>query len=227
MTVNPVLNLYTSIQKADFKKLLKGKQFVILQGQMIFEKEGEIFITTIDENRTDFTEDDYMALPEGAPFELINGKLIYMPSPNNTHQNVSNNLASYLTRHVKENKLGIVRTAPRDVHLGKDNIFQPDLMFISNERKQILKEWVYGSPDFIVEILSPGSKQKDRGEKMEAYAKHGVQEYWLIEPYEHLVETYINKDGKMQLQGKFEKHGTIKSPVIPTFEIELSTIFED
>jgi Uma2 family endonuclease len=227
MTAIPFLNLYTAIRQADFEKLLKGKSFVMLQGQIIFEKDGEVFITTIDETLDDFTVEDYMALPEGAPFELINGKLVYMPSPNNAHQNSSNNLATHLTFHVKRHKLGFVRTAPLDVHLGKNNVFQPDLMFISNERKDILKDWVYGAPDFIVEILSPGTHQKDRGEKMETYARHGVKEYWLIEPYEQFLEVYINKDGMMHLQQQFKKTGTVRSAFVPGFSIALPDIFED
>jgi Uma2 family endonuclease len=227
MIAASVLNLFTAIRQADFKKLLKGKNFVILQGQLIFEKEGEVFITTIDEKRNDFTTDDYMALPEGAPFELINGKLIYMPSPSNAHQNISNNLATYLTLHVKKHNLGFVRTAPLDVHLDKNNVFQPDLLFISNEKKDILKDWVYGAPDFIVEILSPGTQLKDKGEKMEMYARYGVKEVWLIEPYNQLLEIYLNANSAMQLQQRFERTGTAMAASIQGFQIDLPTIFED
>ncbi|MEM1122014.1 MAG: hypothetical protein AAGJ18_16295, partial [Bacteroidota bacterium] len=77
----PLLNLYTSIYQADFKKLIGGRSYIVLGNQIIFEKEDEIFVTVIDKNRTDFTKKDYMALPENAPYELINGKLQYMPSP--------------------------------------------------------------------------------------------------------------------------------------------------
>ncbi|MBI5914775.1 MAG: Uma2 family endonuclease [Bacteroidetes bacterium] len=222
-----VLNLYTAIQQADFKKLLNGRDFLVVQGQLIFEKEGEVFITTIENNRDDFTVEDYMALPEGAPFQLINGKLVYMSSPKSSHQTASINLASYLNMFVKKNKLGRAFHAPFDVHLDEKNIYQPDLMFISNERMGILGDWVKGAPDFIVEILSWSTKLKDEGEKMENYGKYGVQEYWLIDPEKQTVEVYHNNNGVLILKEKFEKQGTLQSLAVAGFSVQLSDIFEE
>ena len=227
MTASPFLNLYTSIQQADFKKLLKGRNFLLVQGQMIFEKDGEIFLTTIDDDRDDFTAEDYMALPEGAPFELINGKLVYMASPLNTHQQVSMNLSIYIGTFVKQSKIGVVRAAPFDVHFDERNIYQPDLMFISNERKDILQNWVKGAPDFIVEIISRSTKSRDEGEKMKTYGEHGVREYWLINPDKHTVEVFRNENGEMVSKQKFENEGTIQSLAIEGFSIQLTEIFEE
>ncbi len=226
MAVNSFLNLYTHIQQADFKKLLKGRSFVVFQGQLVFEKDGEIFITIIEESRNDFTVEDYLALPENAPYELINGKLVYMPSPKSTHQIVSINLSTLLNLHVRKNKLGKVLTAPMDVHFSKDNVYQPDILFISNARMSILQEFVLGAPDFIVEILSTGTKGKDEGEKMTSYSKYGVREYWLVDPLEKTVETFLNKNDKMILTNKVEEKGTITSQTISGFSIELEEIFE-
>lgn len=227
MINKPILNLFTSIQQADFKSLLKGKPYLLLQGQLIFEKGGEIFITTIDENRNDFTVEDYLALPEGAPFELINGKLTHMPSPKDPHQQVSINLSTFLNFHVRKHKLGLVRTAPMDVHLAKNNILQPDILFIASENKHILKDYVYGAPDFIVEILSPGTQDKDRGEKMEAYGSFGVKEYWLIDAYEKRLEIFQNKNAKLIKQREIQNSGTIESFVIKDFTFELSDLFDE
>lgn len=227
MAVFQTLNLYTSIQQADFKKLLNGRDYLIIQGQMIFEKDGEVFITTIDDKRDDFTAEDYMALPEGAPFELINGKLVYMPSPFNDHQQVSMSLSFHISLHVRKNKTGVVRAAPFDVHFDENNIYQPDLMFISNERKYILQDWVKGAPDFIVEIISFGTKSRDKGAKMKTYGQHGVREYWLIDPDKRTVEVFHNEKGKMVSKQKFENEGTIESIAIEGFSIRLSEIFED
>lgn len=226
MKALPFLNLYTSIQQADFKKLLNGRSYLIVQGQMIFEKDGEVFITTIDNDGDDFTVEDYMALPEGAPFELINGKLVYMVSPFNAHHQVSMNLSIYIGTFVKKNKLGVVRAAPFDVHFDENNIYQPDLMFISNERKEILEKWVKGAPDFIIEILSDRTRRRDEGEKMETYGKYGVREYWLINPEKQTVEVFHNKNGNMEPQQKFEKKGTLQSLAIEGFTIQLTDIFE-
>ncbi len=75
----PFLNLFSTIQQVDFSKLLEARNYLVIAGQIIFEKDGTIVMTTIDEDRTDFTKEDYMALPENAPYELLNGKLHYMP----------------------------------------------------------------------------------------------------------------------------------------------------
>lgn len=225
--VYPLLNLYTSIHQVDFKKLLRGKNYIVLDGQIIFEKKGEVFITTIDENRNDFTAEDYLALPENAPFELINGKLYYMPSPFDNHQKVSINLSSFLNFYVKKNKLGIVRTAPFDVHFGDKNIYQPDILYISNERKAILKKFVYGAPDFIVEILSDGTKSKDFGEKKEIYETKNVLEYWVIEPDEETLEIFHNLNQKLVSIKKYTREDTATSIIIKGFTIDLVDIFDD
>ncbi len=225
--VYPLLNLYTSIHQADFKKLLRGRNYMVLDGQIIFEKKGEVFITTIDENRNDFTVEDYRALPENAPFELINGKLYYMPSPFDNHQKVSINLSSFLNFHVKKYKLGIVRTAPFDVHFGEKNIYQPDIFYISNKRKAILKKFVYGAPDFIVEILSEGTKSKDFGEKKEIYESKNVLEYWVIEPDKETLEVFQNRNKELISIQKYTKKETVTSLVIKGFAIDLVDIFED
>ncbi len=193
----PFLNLMTTVQAADFSKLTKGKGYAVVSRQIIFEKDGEFYITTIDEDRDDFTVADYMLLPEGAPFELLNGKLNYIPSPFRKHQVAAMNLSASMHFHVKKQQLGQVLPAPMDVHFGEKNIVQPDLIFVSNDRKSILKDYVKGAPDFIVEILSFGTKNKDFGEKKELYGTHNVLEYWIIDPDEMTIEVFKNKHKKL------------------------------
>lgn len=223
----PFLNLMTTVQAADFSKLTKGKGYAVVCGQIIFEKDGEFYITTIDEDRNDFTVVDYMLLPEGAPFELLNGKLSYMPSPFRKHQIIAGNLTAYLIFHVKKYKLGQVLPAPMDVHFGKKNIVQPDLIFVSKDRKSILKNHVKGAPDFIVEILSFGTRDKDLGEKKALYGKNKVLEYWIIDPEEMTIKVFKNKNKKLVPHKKYTKKEIIKSLVIKGFEMEVAEIFAE
>ena len=223
----PLLNVMTTIQTADFSKLINGKGYVVVAGQIIFEKEGQFYITTIDEDRDDFTVEDYMALPEGAPFELLNGKLHYMPSPFRKHQIISINLSSFLNIHVKKNRLGQVLAAPMDVHFGEKNIVQPDILFVSNDRKNILKKYVEGAPDFIVEILSFGTKANDIGDKKKLYGKKGVLEYWIIDPEKETIEVFKNQSKKLVAHKKYQKNDNLKSLIIKGFSIDLIDIFEE
>ena len=193
----PLLNVMTTVQTADFSKLINGKGYVVVSGQIIFEKEGQFYITTIDEERDDFTIEDYMLLPEGAPFELLNGKLHYMPSPFRKHQVISMNLSAALHFYVKKNKLGQVLPASIDVHLGEKNIVQPDIIYVSNDRSKLLKDYVEGAPDFLIEILSSGTKKKDIGEKKALYGQENVLEYWIIDPNNETVEVFKNQKKKM------------------------------
>lgn len=125
-----------------FKHLLKGRTYITVGNQILFEREGQYFLTMIDNQNQKYTKEDYAQLPYKAPYQLINGKLEYMASPKNKHQNALGNLYMLLAPYVKANRIGKVLFAPLDVHFDEDNIYQPDLMFISNERKDIIKDFI-------------------------------------------------------------------------------------
>ena len=125
----------------------------------------------------------FKMLPEGTRAELIDNSLYMSPAPTLSHQDVSVTLASLIFMHVRQKKSGKVYAAPVDVFLSNKNAFQPDIIFISTENKSKLKEdGIYGAPDLIIEILSPGSKKLDLTKKKDAYEKAGVKEYWIVDP---------------------------------------------
>jgi len=113
------------------------------------------------------------------------------------------------------------------VHFNKDNIYQPDLLFISNERKHILKDYVFGAPDLVVEIASPGRKDKDEGENMEVYGQYGVLEYWIIDTWDKTLSKYVNQDGKLALIENFSGSDNVKSSVLEGFSFGLEEVFEE
>ena len=88
-----------------------------------------------------FTQQDYSGLPEdGKRYEVINGDPILVPGPNTDHQDVSGNLEFELRMFVKKHQIGKVYDAPYDVVLSENNVFQPDIMFVSNENSKIITE---------------------------------------------------------------------------------------
>ena len=170
------------------------------------------------------TYDDYVNLPDdGKRYEIIDGELYVNPSPNTKHQVVLRNLFRALDRHVEKNRTGEVFVAPFDVVMSPGTIVQPDILFISKERMDVLtKANVQGVPDIAIEVLSPGTRRKDQTKKRQAYEKHGVQEYWIVDPEDDSVRI-------LRLSGrKFDYiivGGNIRSPLVPGFSLPLRKLF--
>lgn len=170
---------------------------------------------------------DYKLLPEGAPYQLIEGELIMTPAPNPLHQIISGNLFKKISRFVDEKGLGIVLYSPIDVYLGDENACQPDIVFISGERRGTIKEdGIYGAPDMIIEILSPLTAYYDIKKKFRVYERYGVKEYWIVDPDMKGVEIFLLKTaGEFELISKTYEKGEIESKIIGGLEIALEEIF--
>lgn len=142
----------------------------------------------------------YRMLPEGTRAELINDQLFMSPAPSLNHQDSILDLASEIRSYVKKNKLGRVFVAPIDVYLNEKNVVQPDISFISTDNKNILKDdGVYGAPDIVIEVLSPGTEKFDREKKRNLYEKSGVKEYWIVDPENKESKGYQLKNSKYVL----------------------------
>jgi len=172
-----------------------------------------------------YTYDDYAKLPEGAPYQLIGGKLIMTPSPTAYHQYISARIVKRLIDFVEEKGLGVVLHAPLDVYLEEKETYQPDIIYISRERSEIIEERIKGAPDLVVEILSPSTAYYDLRRKARVYARHGIKEYWVVDPLEESIEIYTNRDGSFELVRKAEGEGTAGSILLEGFAVELKDIF--
>src|SRR5699024_700833 len=159
------------------------------------------------------TYDDYRSLPDdGNQYQLIGGRLIMSPSPTYFHQVISLNLSSALNQYVSENKLGKIIYAPFDVVLSMRDVVQPDLMYISAGRTDIIAENnVVEAPDLVIEILSEGTKTIDRTSKKILYEQNGTREYWIVDPQEKTIDQLILRDGTFELAGTFDSSQTLTS----------------
>jgi Uma2 family endonuclease len=166
----------------------------------------------------------------GADFDLtqiIDGKEIVMPSPLSIHQIISGNLFLELSLFVRKTKAGRVCTAPLDVILEDGaNRVQPDLLFVRQDRLDIISDFVRGVPDLVVEIISPSSFDIDTVDKKELYARFGVPEYWIVAPGLKLVEVFSLEGGTYKLNNFALESGTVTSPLLPGFSVDLQSIFE-
>lgn len=176
-----------------------------------------------------YTYDDYAKLPEGAPYELINGQLIEEPSPTPYHQDLVMKLSNLIYNHLQvTNDLGKVFTAPLDVYLEHHETFQPDIIFVGKERKPIIGEkMINGAPDLVIEILSPATAYYDLRHKKRVYAKQGVQEYWIVDPKEQSIEVYTQSNGEFSFKNGQIKEGHITSTILKGLIIPLEELFRN
>jgi Uma2 family endonuclease len=171
------------------------------------------------------TSADYMRLPEGTPIQLIAGEFIMSPAALTIHQKISGYLFAKLYNFVEGRGLGEVFHAPTDVHVSYQDVYQPDIMFISNEHTvDIERDGIYGAPDLVIEILSPSTAGYDRGTKKDGYEKFGVKEYWIVDPIEQMLECFTNSpDG---FQSVFSgTQGKVCSSILPEFCIDVTSVF--
>lgn len=125
----------------------------------------------------------FESLPEGTLAEIINNNLVMSPAPDFEHQDIVYELATLLRAYVKEKNLGKVVGAPVDVYLNPENVYQPDVLFLSSERMNLVKNGkIKGAPDLVIEVLSPGTEKFDKTVKKNVYEQSGVKEYWIVDP---------------------------------------------
>ena len=173
-----------------------------------------------------FTYQDYINTPDDKRYELIDEELILAPAPRRDHQRVQANLGSPIHHFVRSNALGVVYFAPRDVVFSDTYIVQPDLMFISNERMHIDTEAeVWGGPDLVVEILSPSTAARDRTVKRALYARHGVNEYWLVDTDARTIAVLLLGDQGFEPVATYGEGDTLVSPTLPGFSILVDEVF--
>ncbi len=144
---------------------------------------------------------DYAELPDEQRYELILGRIFMSPSPSPLHQVVALVLSRQLYRIARAHG-GLTLTAPLDVHMAEHSVVQPDLIYLTGESKHLLGEKLEGAPELLVEILSPSTARRDRGEKLRLYAESGVQEYWIVDPAERQIDFLINQ-GQVNEPGRF------------------------
>ena len=174
-----------------------------------------------------FTYEHYRTTPEDKRYELLDGDLLMTPAPNLKHQGVQFELGSRLGRFIKERALGEFFFAPCDVVLSNHDVVQPDLLFVSREREHLLSggDNVRGAPDLVVEVLSPTTADRDRGYKHALYAKHGVREYWLVDPVDETIVIHRLQDGALVAAHTFGRGQTLRSPLLAGFELALDAVF--
>lgn len=149
--------------------------------------------------------DNSLAHQEERREELIDGKVVAMsPSPRWNHMAVSGNIFGIFRDYLKGKKCTPIQDG-FDLFLDDDNRFVPDFMVVCDTDK-IKSDGVHGAPDLVVEVLSPSTARNDKTRKKDVYAKHGVREYWLVDPSGKSIEVYLPDEIKFVLRDVYALH---------------------
>lgn len=181
-----------------------------------------------------FSYADYQNWPEGERFELIDGVPYDMsPAPNTEHQTIAGEIFGNIWQFLKDKPCRAF-AAPFDVRFiekadseDKDitTVVQPDITVICDEKK-IDDKGCIGAPDLVVEILSPSTAYKDETEKLRLYEKHGVKEYWIVNPEAKYIMIYRIEDEKYGKPEYLTEKEILKSRVLVGLEVNLAEVWK-
>ena len=158
-----------------------------------------------------YTTDDIYALPDGQRAELVDGHIYYMAPPSRTHQRITIELSTIINNYIKSNNGPCeVDVAPFAVFLNKDdkNYVEPDISVICDQSK-LDDRGCNGAPDFIIEIVSPGSRKMDYRTKMNLYGEAGVREYWIVDPERKCTVVYRYEEDAAPIFFPFDQTITV------------------
>jgi len=174
-------------------------------------------------------------------YEIINGQVYIMSRPNTNHMKIEGNIITVFKNYLKGKRC--VPFNETDVFFSEEDNFIPDVIIVCDP-EIIEDDGIHGTPDLIVEILSPSTAHNDKIKKRIAYEKYGVKEYWIVEPFGKSVEVYLRKNNKLEIDDVYsiyrdfewkklsegEKAAVkkaIKVSIYDDFYVNLEDIFEN
>ena len=145
--------------------------------------------------------------------EVIGGKVVMMASPTINHIFIAGNIYTIFNAYLRGERC-IPFPDGTTLFLRDGEKYKPDMMVVCDPDK-VKPDGVHGTPDLVVEVLSPSTGKNDRGYKKDAYEKNGVREYWIVDPANRAVEQYILENGKFVLRNIYQEY--------PSFLLEMMT----
>jgi Uma2 family endonuclease len=167
------------------------------------------------------TNADLECLPDdGNRYELIEGELYVSTAPDLIHQRTLGKIHFSFASFLVEHPIGEILFGPGVIFSDYDGVI-PDLVFLSNKRRDEIAsgERIYGAPTLVIEILSPGSQNRERDGKLKLklYSRFGVEEYWIVDPRKRAVEVYRVEAETLRLFTTFVSDESITTPFLPGF----------
>ena len=164
-------------------------------------------------------------------YEIIEGEINYMAAaaPNISHGIIVSRLNTIFNVYIDEKNLkAFVLADNADVYLSEENHFRPDVSVIVRKPYAINREkYIDGAPDLIVEVLSESTMKNDTGIKKDAYEKHGVKEYWIVDPNSRSIQVYHNIEGKFKRNGEYNvDNNKIKVSIFEDLVVDVRSVFK-
>ncbi|MEQ8222023.1 MAG: Uma2 family endonuclease [Candidatus Eremiobacterota bacterium] len=181
-----------------------------------------------------YTYKDYINWDDSEYWELIDGIAYQMAPPSTRHQEISGAIFNKFYNYL-EDKTCKVYTAPFGVRLPVENepdeliknALLPDIVIVCDKNK-IDEAGCRGTPDLIVEILSPSSSKRDLEDKLALYEKALVKEYWIVDPLNKFIQVYTLNENNLYGKAKvYSKDDRIKVSIFSDLEIDLTTVFKE
>lgn len=173
-----------------------------------------------------YTTDDIYALPDGERAELIDGNIYYMALPSRKHQKLVHFLDRTIGNYI-QSKNGVceVYPAPFAVFLNENDktCVEPDISVICDKNK-LTDKGCHGAPDWIIEIVSSGSKRLDYSIKLFKYRTSGVREYWIVDPDKNRITVWNFEEASMESIEEYSLSDRVRTNICEGFEIDFSTI---
>jgi Uma2 family endonuclease len=172
-----------------------------------------------------WTYDDLLELPEdNLRHEIIDGEHVVAPAPVIKHQRVAGRIYGHLFMYLVQHPIGEVFMPPCDVVFAPDNVSEPDVFYVSNERKWIIEEKnVQGAPDLVVEVISEPGRRRDEVQKKAVYERFGVAEYWIADPKVDTIRVY--RRGAYDTPVTLRSNDVLTSPLFPGLALDVATLF--
>ena len=193
-----------------------------------------VFRPTEEEKRELFTNDDVLKMPrdEFSRYELIGGEIIVSSAPRFFHQLLATRIVAVFSKYLEKNPIGEILTAPGLIFSDYDGVI-PDLVFITHEKiDEILNkkdEKFHGTPEIVIEILSPGrvNARRDLQIKRELYEIFQVPEYWVVNPFEKEIIVFRRCEGGLSQDRVYCESEILKTPILPKFKLKIKNLFEN
>ena len=164
---------------------------------------------------------------EGARYELFDGEVFAMPRPSPLHQLVVLRVAGALEAF-RQRYGGLLFCAPTEIVLTEIDVIQPDVAFFKRGREHLidLEKPIRVPCDLAVEVTAADTAAADRGRKMQWFARHGIREYWIVDPAARRVEVFWLMLDTYALAQTAAGHDSLRSTILPGLILQAQSLFD-